>query len=145
MVIRSMKEPKAVDDFENWHMPELMAAIGTTMRDLRGSWGDGSYDYRMRETLRMLNALKDHYEDLDAKDKFVMALDGSGVEFLAQINADIALTDAELMDPYDGRVFRGAYFYESNAKEGQTDRVRMYLYTTLSYPEYTWMEIDEDE
>lgn len=136
-------EPKKVDDFENWDVPELATAIGTLMLDLRGSWNDG-YTYRMRETIRMLEALRSQYESMSEKDKFVSALHGDQ-EILSKITSDIVVTESELHEPYDGRIFRGCNFYGHATEDGKTDRIKMYLYTVMTYPEYSWMEVDEDD
>ena len=126
-------------DFSNWGIEELVTAIGTLMRDMRGSWGEGtSYGYRMRETIAMLTAVKVLHESQDPKEKFLQILDGKQAALFAAIDNDILITKNELDEPFDGRAFRGCVFYEQYMDGGKTERVRQFLCATMVYPEYSW-------
>jgi len=136
---------RKVDDFENWDVLEVGTAIGSLMRDLRGSWAMG-YEYRMKETFRLLHVLKTAHESQTPKEKFVGAISGEFAELRDKVDEDIAVTENELCETNrNGRVFRSCNLYDFIHKEGQTDRVKQYLYTVMSYPEHSWLEVDEDE
>ena len=88
------------------------------MYDLRGNWG---FDYpeRMREVRSLLETLIE--KDSENKEKY---------------QEDLEVTNQELEDRCDGRIFRDfCKLYNYISKEGSTQQVKYYLDGVLSYPE----------
>ena len=128
----------------DWTMEELVTAAGTIMRDLRGSWDPNTYSHRMYALADVLTIIIEYAPPTD-KDVFVSKLEGKYGKWIEWAKQDLVVTQSEISDPCDGRVFRDAcHLYERTIEEGQTERVRAYLRGLLEYPEYTWVEEGED-
>lgn len=128
--------------FENWTLYELIATASTIMSDLRGNW---AYDYgsRMRILCDVLTEIIE-YDFGGEKEEFLEQLKGLHPNYKALAKADLEVTQGELKEPYDGRVFRDScHFYSVLPLEGTTPRVKEFLLGVLTHPEYTWVEEDE--
>lgn len=110
---------------DDWTLPEMICAVGTLMGDLRGNWGY-EYSSRMEEVETLLHKMGER-DDLTEKQ-------------IMDVANDLRVTKEEMADPYDGRIFRDdCNFYEMEPEDGKTDRVKEYLLTVLTHPEYRWV------
>lgn len=90
---------------------ELKTCLGQLLLDLRGNWGY-AYNSRLNEALNLCSLIEEDTSDVERK------------------------IFEELQDPYDGRTFRSASFYDYSSEEGTTDEVKKYLRGVLTHPEY---------
>jgi len=111
---------------------ELKTSIGHLQLDLRGNWG-WDYKERLEELIDLLNKLR-NYALENPKD---FDLDVNDFE----INNLIETAQIEIDDPFDGRIFRGAWLYGYESEEGRTQEVYDYLQSVLSHPEYNNIEV----
>ena len=92
---------------------ELKVALGQLLLDLRGNW---AYDYyeRLEEASALCSLIDDDTSDVENS----VTHEQSGEGYV------------------DGRIFRGDSFYGYISEEGTTDRVKTYLESNLTHPEY---------
>lgn len=103
----------------NFTQEELKTVIGCLQLDLRGNWAY-SYSDRLIELISLVEQLPPDDED-------------------AALITSIA--QRELDEPFDGRAFRGGYLYGYQSEEGKTQRVKDYLDSILTQPEYNNIEV----
>ena len=132
-----------IETFENWTFSELGAAAHTLMHDLRGSWAM-NYDSRMRQ-LEMILIIMESYRT-EGKLGFKEELQGNVQEFRELAREDLEVTQDELSDSYDGRVFRDqCHFYEIAFYNGRTDRVADYLNNWTECEGWHWSQGVEND
>ena len=91
---------------------ELKTALGQLLLDLRGNWAYEYYE-RLEEATELCNWIDDFTDDVEAS---------------------IDLEESSMH--VDGRIFRGDSFYGYKSEAGSTVRVKQYLETVLTHPEY---------
>jgi len=108
---------------------ELRVAAGTLMRDLRGDWGS-EYVSRIEKLVELMKqiASNDTSQDQSERTKAVQVLH----------TCEHQMNNQEEYGR-DGRYFRDLPFYDEYPEAGKTERVELYLYRVLNYPEYSWL------
>lgn len=108
---------------EELTIEELKTAIGCIMGDLRGNWAF-EYNDRMIEVKELLEALIEK----EPKNK--------------DYKEDLKITESEINEPYDGRIFRDeCNLFGYSSELGKTKRVKEYIDNVVTYPEYYSFEL----
>ena len=102
---------------KDFNTEELKTAIGHLMLDLRGNWVS-NYQERMELVADGLNLLLNNEpENLEYK-------------------GDLAVTEGEISEPWDGRVFRDSCnLYGYSSIEGRNQKVYDFLQGCLTHPD----------
>lgn len=106
----------------DWTQDELICAVGTLLLDLRGNWGD-QYEDRIEQVIKLSNLITNRDDDV----------------FELLLVCDHQLNDQDEFGR-DGRYFRDRPFYGEIPEEGKTNKVKEYLLSYLTYPEYSWVK-----
>lgn len=126
--------------FKDWTLDELQVAITTMEHDLRGSWNSG-YGSRMSTLCELCEEVMAYFENTNKKVAFKEVLKGKK-EFAEMAMHDFQVTKDEMVDQYDGRVFRdSARFYDLPlSKAGKTEQVIDWLSWNVECDDYHWFQ-----